>query len=184
MCSSGYCQIVRLIPAHSGWSRPSVIFRNRMHDDDTRIEKRTEPFMKRLRIFLSQSQKPHNVKEESRHSPPAFNALIGLIVPKQLTSASYHQHQKNQHIAAPFKRRPTRRCRRSYHIRFSHCMQHSHCRHKRPSRGIPFASNLSDFKTTFPGHGIHQLPLLQAYTQYNRHIYFSTQQWRRLNNTS
>ena len=150
MCSSGYCQIVRLIPAHSGWSRPSVIFRNRMTTRD-KIEKRTEPFMKASHFFVtkSQSQKPHNVKEESRHSPPAFNALIGLIVPKQLTSASYHQHQKNQHIAAPFKRRPTRRCRRSYHIRFSHCMQHSHCRHKRPSRGIPFASNLSTSRRPF-----------------------------------
>ena len=103
LSSSGYCQAIQ------GWSRPSVIFRNRRFCMTTRdkIEKRTEPFMKASHFFVTKSK----ATQCQRRIPPQSSGIqridwldcseaahIGLLS---------HQNQKNQHIAAPFKRRPT-----------------------------------------------------------------------------
>ena len=84
-------------------------FQNRRFCMTTRdkIEKRTEPFMKASHFFVTKSK----ATQCQRRIPPQSSGIqridwfdcseaahIGLLS---------HQHQKNQHIAAPFKRRPT-----------------------------------------------------------------------------
>lgn len=100
---SGYCaRLIQVGPDLRSFSETLPFL-----CDDTRLSKRTEPCMHEGFAFFC-----HQKATQCQRRIPPQSSDIQRIDWLDCSEAAHigllsHQHQKNQHIAAPFKRRPT-----------------------------------------------------------------------------